>query len=189
MEDRVGTRQNARKPIGGTGGIDFSLDPCALWCRAADAGNGWKYLPWFGFFNVNVAPWIYHAQHGWMYPLVLQLAQKFFSESTRLRSTPAMISLMTFWRGVAPRAFLSCLRYRFRRFEFRLTGRAAGLSCERILHVSDQCVVPGFARTGARDEAGFDQRPEQIQSPLFRYPQSVPDFPRCHALAIRQELQ
>ena len=37
------------------------------WPDASDLGGGWKRSSWFGDFNVNLYPWIYHAQHGWMY--------------------------------------------------------------------------------------------------------------------------
>ena len=37
------------------------------WPGATDLGGGWKRSSWFGDFNVTYYPWIYHAQHGWMY--------------------------------------------------------------------------------------------------------------------------
>jgi hypothetical protein len=37
------------------------------WPDATDLVDGWKQSSWFGDFNVNSHPWIYHAQHGWMY--------------------------------------------------------------------------------------------------------------------------
>ena len=37
------------------------------WPDATDLGGGWKRSSWFGDFNVTYYPWIYHAQHGWMY--------------------------------------------------------------------------------------------------------------------------
>jgi hypothetical protein len=40
-----------------------------LWSGATDAGHGWKYLTWFGFFSDQYAPWIYHVQHEWFYPV------------------------------------------------------------------------------------------------------------------------
>jgi hypothetical protein len=39
------------------------------WSGASDAGNGWKYLSWFGYFSDTYPPWIYHLQHGWLYPV------------------------------------------------------------------------------------------------------------------------
>ena len=33
-----------------------------------DLGNGWRWLDWFGYFNVNSFPWIYHSTLGWLYP-------------------------------------------------------------------------------------------------------------------------
>jgi hypothetical protein len=37
------------------------------WPDATNLGNGWMNSSWFGIFNVTDYPWIYHAQHGWMY--------------------------------------------------------------------------------------------------------------------------
>jgi len=37
------------------------------WPDATDLGNGWMNSSWFGTFNVNSYPWIYHQQNGWMY--------------------------------------------------------------------------------------------------------------------------
>lgn len=34
---------------------------------AADLGDGWRYLPWFGYFNIDHAPWIYHRGLGWIF--------------------------------------------------------------------------------------------------------------------------
>ncbi|HWY30684.1 MAG TPA: hypothetical protein VNX46_08030, partial [Candidatus Acidoferrum sp.] len=41
--------------------------PATPWPNATDLGSGWKNSSWFGTFNVNNYPWIYHNQHGWMY--------------------------------------------------------------------------------------------------------------------------
>jgi hypothetical protein len=41
--------------------------PTTPWPDATDLGSGWKNSSWFGVFNVNNYPWIYHQQHGWMY--------------------------------------------------------------------------------------------------------------------------
>ena len=35
---------------------------------ATDLGDGWESLDWFGYFNINSAPWIYHNTLGWLYP-------------------------------------------------------------------------------------------------------------------------
>jgi hypothetical protein len=46
----------------------FSQGPPATpWPDAINLGNGWEQSSWFGTFNVNQYPWIYHQQHGWMY--------------------------------------------------------------------------------------------------------------------------
>ena len=42
-----------------------------LWDGATDLPGNWRYLPWFGWFNDawgTWGGWIYHAEHGWMYP-------------------------------------------------------------------------------------------------------------------------
>ena len=33
-----------------------------------DLGGGWHFSDWFGFYNVNFNPWIFHLQHEWMFP-------------------------------------------------------------------------------------------------------------------------
>ena len=37
------------------------------WDGAANGGNGWKYLAWFGSFQDVGSGWIWHAEHGWLY--------------------------------------------------------------------------------------------------------------------------
>lgn len=37
------------------------------WIGSVELGQGWKYLDWFGYFNDQWAPWIYHLQLGWIY--------------------------------------------------------------------------------------------------------------------------
>ncbi|MFC1452409.1 hypothetical protein ACFLSJ_03585 [Verrucomicrobiota bacterium] len=53
----------------GSGGYDVELtvEGGTLWSGAFDQGGGWKWVDWFGFFNDGSFPWLYHAQHGWMY--------------------------------------------------------------------------------------------------------------------------
>ena len=36
--------------------------------KATDLGDGWAWLKWLGSFNAANDPWIYHAQHGWLFP-------------------------------------------------------------------------------------------------------------------------
>ncbi|MFC1452543.1 hypothetical protein ACFLSJ_04275 [Verrucomicrobiota bacterium] len=45
--------------------------PCeaGLWDTAYDLGEGWRWTEWFGFFHAAHEPWIYHAEHGWMWCL------------------------------------------------------------------------------------------------------------------------
>jgi hypothetical protein len=40
-----------------------------LWQGATSVGSGWYYLNWFGYFNTDNSPWIYHQTLGWLYPV------------------------------------------------------------------------------------------------------------------------
>lgn len=40
----------------------------SLWSSAVDLGGGWFWLDWFGYFNLNLDPWVYHREHGFLYP-------------------------------------------------------------------------------------------------------------------------
>ncbi|MFC1452404.1 right-handed parallel beta-helix repeat-containing protein [Verrucomicrobiota bacterium] len=55
----------------------------ALWTEAVDLGGGWKWLDWFGYFNTSHDPWVYHAQHAWMYA-VGDIASNIYLYSTDL---------------------------------------------------------------------------------------------------------
>ena len=48
-----------------------SHDLPELWSGAQSLGSDWWTLPWFGVFAIDCVwhPWIYHQQHGWMYPV------------------------------------------------------------------------------------------------------------------------
>ena len=49
------------------GAYEYQSGP---WGGALDAGNGWKYLAWFGYFKDGGGlwgGWIWHAEHGWLY--------------------------------------------------------------------------------------------------------------------------
>ena len=39
----------------------------ALFPSAAELGDGWWFSDWFGSFNTGFFPWIFHAEHAWMY--------------------------------------------------------------------------------------------------------------------------
>ena len=39
----------------------------ALFPDAAELGDGWWFSNWFGSFNTGFFPWIFHAEHAWMY--------------------------------------------------------------------------------------------------------------------------
>ena len=43
--------------------------PADLWSGAEDLGGGWRWLEWFGFFNVSAEPWIFHSAHAWLFPV------------------------------------------------------------------------------------------------------------------------
>ena len=38
-----------------------------IFSGGADFGEGWRESPWFGFYNTNSDPWIFHAEHGWTF--------------------------------------------------------------------------------------------------------------------------
>ena len=40
-----------------------------IWSGAECLTNDWYWLDWFGHFNTAYYPWVYHLQHGWMYPV------------------------------------------------------------------------------------------------------------------------
>ena len=45
-------------------------DPCPELADGVDAGNGWKWLPWFGYYWMGAyPPYIYHPAHGWCVPV------------------------------------------------------------------------------------------------------------------------
>lgn len=46
-----------------------STEPDTWYTGSADLGGNWRWLPWLESFNVSAAPWIYHAQHGWLYAI------------------------------------------------------------------------------------------------------------------------
>ncbi|MGC8491412.1 MAG: hypothetical protein ACP5SH_06720 [Syntrophobacteraceae bacterium] len=46
----------------------FSLTYAGVsWQNAVNLGGGW-WESWFGVFNTNASPWIYHQTLGWLYP-------------------------------------------------------------------------------------------------------------------------
>ncbi|MDR3569128.1 MAG: SBBP repeat-containing protein [Syntrophobacteraceae bacterium] len=55
--------------------------PQSLWKNASDLGGGWEWLSWFGRFNTGCSPWIYHAQHGWLYPYGTSIDSIWFYDS------------------------------------------------------------------------------------------------------------
>ena len=62
-----GYAMNAAGVMGITNNSRFTtLSP--LWQNAISLGSGWEWLSWFGYFNTNDSPWIYHDTLGWLYP-------------------------------------------------------------------------------------------------------------------------
>jgi hypothetical protein len=43
--------------------------PVGTFSSATDLGAGWKQLSWFGIFNGESYPWVYHTSLGWVLPL------------------------------------------------------------------------------------------------------------------------
>ena len=41
--------------------------PPAAFEGAEDLGGDWWFSAWFGALNIEFQPWIFHAQHGWMF--------------------------------------------------------------------------------------------------------------------------
>ena len=74
--------------------------PGGLWDKATDLGNGWKWLDWFGYLNLNNSPWIYHQEHHWLYPFGQSTASIVFWD-------PAMNAF--WWTGAALYPF--CYRF------------------------------------------------------------------------------
>ena len=58
---------NGRVDIGA-----YEYAASSLWTNAVDAGGGWFYLEWFGYFQNGEGAWgrwIWHTEHGWLYPV------------------------------------------------------------------------------------------------------------------------
>ena len=58
----------------GSESIDLSYElvatnylPNYLWPEAETTPEGWKHVEWLGDITDNYFPWIYHADHGWMF--------------------------------------------------------------------------------------------------------------------------
>ena len=45
---------------------------------AAEQGQGWWFSDWFGSFNVDFFPWIFHSQHGWAFVFEESSAENIF---------------------------------------------------------------------------------------------------------------
>jgi hypothetical protein len=93
-----------------------------LWFGAVDVGGGWKWLDWFGYYTDAQAPWIFHQQHGWLYPFGTSTEAVTFWDAnrgvfwwTRHSRYPYLYRFtqpgcwMWYKRGSkAPRVFLNC---------------------------------------------------------------------------------
>jgi len=42
-------------------------DVATFFAPTASLGGDWYYSAWFGTFNAQNFPWVYHAEHGWLY--------------------------------------------------------------------------------------------------------------------------
>ncbi len=40
----------------------------AIWAGSVDVGGGWNWVPWFGYVSTTTSAWVFHEQHGWLYP-------------------------------------------------------------------------------------------------------------------------
>lgn len=49
--------------------------------EAVDRGDGWLESTWFGLYQDRSFPWIWHTEHGWVYPLSDGLGGLFFWDS------------------------------------------------------------------------------------------------------------
>ncbi|MDR3570017.1 MAG: hypothetical protein P4L43_18495 [Syntrophobacteraceae bacterium] len=65
----------------------YLISPVGLWQNATPKGNGWYHLSWFGDFNTNNSPWIYHNTLGWLYPFGTSTDNLWFYDNT----------MKTFW--------------------------------------------------------------------------------------------
>jgi len=50
----------------GESGYSNEVDT-GFWSNAVDLGGGWRWLDWFGYFNIDSSPWIFHQHLGWLY--------------------------------------------------------------------------------------------------------------------------
>ena len=48
----------------------------------SDIGGGWRSLDWFGYYYATTAGWLYHLNHGWIYPVVTSFESVWFYSPT-----------------------------------------------------------------------------------------------------------
>ena len=59
-----------------------AADPTGLFSTHEDLGGGWRYSEWFGYVNDTVDPWMFQAEHGWIYTVGDSLDNiRFWSDS------------------------------------------------------------------------------------------------------------
>lgn len=76
------------KNAAGTAGSDAAwVDKVAvgLFGEAQDTSGGWRFSDWMGYVYPTTDPWVYHAQHGWLYAFGTDPASVVFWDSEMVR--------------------------------------------------------------------------------------------------------
>ncbi len=47
--------------------VEASIAPPDPFETAVDLGEDWRWIPWFGSYQVENLPWIFHEEHGWLF--------------------------------------------------------------------------------------------------------------------------
>jgi hypothetical protein len=89
LSENTGTQRSGTITVT-AGGVNRNLsiiqEGAAPWyAGAVDLGSGWRWLNWLGAFNITSEPWIYHAEHGWLFPLLDGL-ESFFLWDNEMQS-------------------------------------------------------------------------------------------------------
>jgi hypothetical protein len=99
----LGERDLDGEPRVVCGGVDMGADEIfqprgALLEGAVDVGGGWQWSTWFGFVHAGAWPWLYHAEHHWLYTFCDDAAGALFWDA----------SMGSFWwteQGLYPALF------------------------------------------------------------------------------------